>query len=196
MSMHWKPEGKAKPVVMGKSRIRRDPVQLEPQTPSARKTVRRTSEQEMWFGVTGVLLMAGAIVAATVGISIATYTKIDAASAAQERRFNQCYNAVGPNCVVDGDTISVGGVRMQIAGLDSPGIQSARCESERSQGIVAALKLADLLNGGRVTISGSFRDRTGREVRTVRVKDRDVASAMIDAGVAHAYLGAPRNWCR
>jgi len=28
------------------------------------------------------------------------------------------------------------------------------------------------------------------------VKDRDVASAMIDAGVAHAYLGAPRNWCR
>jgi len=195
MSMHWKPEANAKPVVLGKSRIRRDPVQLQPQAP-IRKTIRRTNEQEMWFGVTGVLLITAAIVAATVGISIATYTRFDPVAAAQERRFSQCYNAVGPNCVVSGDTISISGAKVQIAGLDAPGIQAARCDSERSQGIQAALRLADLLNSGRVTVSGTFRDRAGREVRKVRVKDRDVADAMIDAGVAHAYGDAPRNWCR
>jgi endonuclease YncB( thermonuclease family) len=194
MSMHWKPESNAKPVVLGKSRIRRDPVPLEIK-PTLHKAPRLTSEQEMLFGVAGILLLAACLVAAIVGISWATWFRDDSNAAAQSARFGQCYNAIGPNCVVDGDTIYLGGTRITIAGLEAPGIQSARCDTERDKGIDAAVQLQALLNSGSVTVSRTFRDDYGRNVSTVTVKGRDVAAKLIDAGVAREYQGTPKNWC-
>lgn len=192
MSKPWNP-GKPSAAVKP-SRIRREPVRLESDVP-ARRVARRSDEQETWLGVAGVLLFAAALVVVIVGISVATFSKYDPAAAAKARRFAQCYDADGPNCVLDGDTIYVAGAKVEIAGLEAPQIQRARCPAERTQGIDAAVRLQNLLNSGRVTVSRPIRDADGREVRKVLVKGHDVRDAMIGAGVARRYDGKNKGWC-
>ncbi|MEP7131261.1 MAG: thermonuclease family protein [Sphingomicrobium sp.] len=175
------------------SRIRRDPVRIEPQV-SLAKVAAISSEREVWGGVAGVLVFAGALVVLAVGISAATIFHDDPAAAARAARFGQCYNS-GPNCVIDGGTMRVGGRKLAIAGVDAPSIQDARCEAERSRGIDAAVRLSEMLNGGRVTVGGAFRDGSGREVRKVQVGGADVGDAMVDAGVVRTSEGTPQDWC-
>src|SRR5438309_10662786 len=149
----------------------------------------------MWGGVAGVVLMAAALAVLVIGISAATIFHDDPAAAARATRFGQCYNAEGANCVLDGGTIYVQGKKVAIAGVDAPQIQGARCENERAKGIEAAVRLADLLNSGKVTVSALFRDPYGRLVRKVRVGGDDVAGTLIDAGVAQEYDGKNPAWC-
>ena len=186
MSKPWKPGRQT--VALRPSRIRRDPVALE------KKVEASSREREILGGVAGVLLFALAIVAIIVGISVATLSKYDPAAAAAAARFNQCYNG-GANCVIDGDTIYVAGEKVEIAGIAAPQIQAAACADERNRGIDAAIGLADRLNGGKVTVGGPIRDPSGREVRKVAVDGRDVAAAMVGAGLARDDSSAPRSWC-
>lgn len=196
MSKHWKP-GKTtvalRPAVRP-SRIRREPVRLEP-APDPAKAEARAREREMWGGVTGVLLFAAALAVLVVGVSAATIFRDDPDAAARAKRFDQCYNALGPNCVLDGATIYVARQKVTIAGVDAPQIQDARCDAERSRGIDAAVRLADLLNSGKVTVSAPFHDAQGRGVRKVQVNGEDVGAVMVEAGVAREYDGARQSWC-
>jgi micrococcal nuclease len=181
-------------LALSPSRIRREPVRLEREIDPV-KAEAKAREREMWGGVAGVVLFAAALAVLAIGISAATIFHDDPAAAARATRFGQCYNAEGPNCVLDGGTIYVRGKKVAIAGVDAPQIQGARCENERAQGIEAAVRLADLLNGGPVTVSAPFRDEYGRLVRKVRVGGDDVGEAMVDAGVAREYDGAGQPWC-
>lgn len=193
VSKHWKPGRQT--LAVRPSRIRRDPVPLE-SSARVKEAEINSREREMWGGIAGVLLFALAIVVVTIGISVATIFHDDPAAAARTAQFGQCYNAQGPNCVLDGDTIYVGGVKVEIAGMEAPRIRDARCSSERDRGIEAASRLADLLNSGRVTASGTFLDQSGRDVRSVQVKGHDVGEAMISSGLARSYAGAKRQpWC-
>src|SRR5205814_2206004 len=103
--------------------------------------------------------------------------------------FGHCYNENGPNCVVDGGTAYVAGERVTIAGMDVPRIAGAGCLVERTRGIEAAVRLVELLNSGKVKVSGVGHDQPGREVRRVAVAGEDVAEAMISAGVARKHDG-------
>jgi len=179
VSMHFTPPAHKAPLKA--SRIRRDPVRLVSDIPSKRRVVRRTDEQETWYGVAGVMLFAAVIVAAVVGIAWTTIFKDDPAAAAAEAKFGQCYNG-GPNCVVDGGTIFVGGTRVAIAGLVAPKIQDASCDAERDGGISASVALIALLNSGPVSVGPTFTDELGRPVQTVSVAGKDVARTMIKAG--------------
>jgi micrococcal nuclease len=181
-------------LALAPSRIRREPVRLERELDPV-KAEAKAREREMWGGVAGVVLFAAALAVLAIGISAATIFRDDPAAAARATRFGQCYNAEGPNCVLDGGTIYLQGKKVAIAGVDAPQIQGARCENERAQGIEAAVRLADLLNGGPVTVSAPFRDEYGRLVRKVRVGGDDVGEAMVDAGVAREYDGAGQPWC-
>lgn len=194
MSKHWAPN---KPTVALKpSRIRRQPVQLVPDVPAAtRKPVRLSDTEQMWFGVTGVLLIAAALVVVIAGIAIFTFTRDDPAAAARAQRFAQCYDAEGSNCVLDGDTIYVRGARVEIAGITAPEIQGAHCNAERTKGIDAAVQLAALLNSGPVTVSRPFRDDYGRIAQKVEVKGEDVGRTLMDAGAVQKYKGMKRRWC-
>jgi endonuclease YncB( thermonuclease family) len=193
MSKPWTPPkhtAKLKP-----SRIRREPVQLVPDVPAAaaRKPVRLSDREQMWFGVTGVLLFAAALTALIVGIAIATLTHDDPDAAARARRFAQCYEG-GQNCVVDGNTIFVRGQRVEIAGVTAPEIRGAQCDAERDRGIDTAVKLAAFLNSGSVAVGQPFREY-GREVRKVEVKGRDVGDWMIAASLAREDRGGKQSWC-
>jgi endonuclease YncB( thermonuclease family) len=170
------------------SRIRRDPVRQEKKVPIA------SEEREIWGGVAGVVLLAVALAVATFGISAATIFH-GAASADTDGHFGQCVTEYGPNCVIDAGTIRVRGEQLQIAGIEVPKIAGAKCSDERTSGIDAAVKLADLLNSGEVTAGPAFRDEYGRVVRKVQVKDDDVGQALIAAGVARRYDGLDQGWC-
>lgn len=192
MSKHWTP---AKPTVALKtSRIRRDPVRLGNATPAAPRTAVRSREQEMWGGVIGIVLMAAALVLLIVGVSLATIFHDNPAADARALQYDQCYTG-SQNCVADAGTISVAGEKAVIAGIDAPRIRDAQCPAERDRGIDAAVRLANRLNSGAVTLGAPFRDPYGRLVRSVAVKGQDVGQWMIAAGIAREYLGQHSSWC-
>lgn len=197
MSKHWKPGKTTVPLNAGArpSRIRRDPVRLNPDIPA--RPVRRAaniSDRELYFGVAGIVIFAVAIVAAIIAISVFTVFRDDPAADARAMQFSQCYNAQGPNCVLDGGTIYVGGQRVAIAGIEAPKILDAKCDAEHDRGVVAASELAEILNSGPVTVSTPFTDPSGRSVRKVAVKGIDIAPAMVDRGLAH-QAGSGLIWC-
>lgn len=195
MSKHWKP-GK-KTVVLEPaarpSRIRRDPVR-RPSEAELKQVEVKSREREMWGGVSGILLFALAFTVLIIGLAVATVLRDDPDAAARARHFGQCFNEFGPNCVIDAGTIRVGGETVAIAGMQVPSIQGAQCEAERSRGISAAVELAGLLNSGPVSLGGTSRDPSGREVRSVQVGGRDVGEAMVSAGMARDYASSG-NWC-
>ena len=56
------------------------------------------------------------------------------------------------------------------------------------------MQLALLLNSGPVTLGAVTRDSSGRAVRKVEVKGRDVALRLIGQGFARE-AGSSSNWC-
>jgi micrococcal nuclease len=192
VSKHWTPptrNAKLRP-----SRIRREPVKLNGfDPPKERKLQVNTLERQLWGGVTGIVLITVALVLLAVGISIATFSRADAS--AQGPRFGQCYNNFGSNCVLTGDTLYLDGDKVQVANLEVPAITNAKCPEERDRGINAALRFAELLNGGTVTASVPYRDFYGRKVRKVFVNGDDVAGKMIADDVGRRFDGADQGWC-
>lgn len=188
MSKHWKPGKKTVELnpAPRPSRIRREPVQLNPNVPAKPQRPINYREIELYGGIAGILLFAALIAAMIIGLAIFTVFRDDPAADARALQFSQCYNAQGPNCVLDGDTIYVDNKRVEVAGIDAPGIADAKCDAEHDRGIAAATELAMILNSGPVTLGEPFRDSlTGRTVRKVEVKGRDVAPRMIADDVAH-----------
>ena len=188
MSKHWKPGKKTVELnpAPRPSRIRREPVQLNPNVPARPQRPINYREIELYGGIAGILLFAALIAAMIIGLAIFTVFRDDPAADARALQFSQCYNAQGPNCVLDGDTIYVDNQRVEVAGIDAPSIADAKCDAEHDRGIAAATELAMILNSGPVTLGEPFRDSlTGRTVRKVEVKGRDVAPRMIADDVAH-----------
>jgi micrococcal nuclease len=127
----------------------------------------------------------------------------DAADLAWERRAGEAEAASGGTTVsgqhlyvIDGDTFDLNGTRIRVAGIDAPETHPARCPDEAALGAAATRKLADLLRGRPLWISGLKTDRYGRSVAVVRVGGEDVADAMIGSGLARNYDGKQRQgWC-
>jgi len=194
--MHWKPAKKTVELATPArpSRIRREPVQLNPNTPARPQRPVNYRERDMYLGIVGILVFAAAIGTAIVALAIFTVLRDDPAADARYVQFNQCYAAAGPNCVEDGGTIYMNGTRIAIAGIEAPGINDAKCDGERDRGVGAATLLAMVLNSGPVTVGSAFVDQSGRTVHKVEVKGRDVARTMIDQDVAHE-AGSGLSWC-
>lgn len=174
--------------------LRREPVRLMTEA-ELRKAEARARDREMWSGVAGIVLFGLAIGAAAIGIGVATFFQYDPKAAAKAGQFEQCYATDGGNCVVDGDTIYVGGEKVQIAGIEAPLIQGAKCEAERTRGIDATMRLPEVLNGGNVTVSRPFRELSGRVVRKVMVDGEDVGETMISNGLARKAGSFEPDWC-
>lgn len=178
------------------SRIRRDPVRVPTEAELKQAEVNKR-ERERWGAISGLALFGAGIAAAAIAIGAMTYSSYDPAKAAAEAsRFRQCYTGVGDNCVLDGDTIYVQREKVEIAGVDAPEIRGGACGDERDRGIDAAVRLADLLNGGEVTVGDPFRDQYGRLVSSVAVNGKDVAKSLIAARVVRQYNGEKHDWCR
>jgi endonuclease YncB( thermonuclease family) len=193
VSKHWKPgrETVALHPASRPSRIRRDPLLVKP---IEKKVAPPSREREIWLAVAGIVLFALAIATATMGLSAITGGDGSAAApAVNAAKFGDCTG--GPNCVIDGETIRVGGDTVKIAGMRAPKIRSARCDAEEQRGVKAVEALTALLNSGKVTTGGQVREPDGQMRTQVLVDGQDVAAKMIAASMARETGSVPPSWC-
>ncbi len=119
--------------------------------------------------------------------------------AQQEKiHFSLCHTGGGINCVVDGDTVWIRGVKIRIADIDTPETHPPRCTTEAELGSRATLRLQALLNAGSITLEPIDRDedRYGRKLRIVKQGGRSVGDILVAEGLARRYGGGARSgWC-
>jgi micrococcal nuclease len=112
-------------------------------------------------------------------------------------RFSFCHTGGGYNCVVDGDTLYLKGVKIRIADIDAPETHDFKCAEEKSLGDRATQRLIRLVNSGEVTLAPIDRDEDsyGRKLRIVKVDGESVGETLVDDGLARWYRGGRRPWC-
>ncbi|WP_246611069.1 thermonuclease family protein [Aquisediminimonas profunda] len=112
--------------------------------------------------------------------------------------FGLCHIGGGTNCVVDGDTIWMDGVKIRVADIDAPETHPPRCAAEADLGNRATLRLQQLLNAGPITLEqiGRDEDRYGRKLRILVRQGRSLGDILVSEGLARTYQGGPRTgWC-
>ena len=112
-------------------------------------------------------------------------------------RFGFCHSGGGTNCVVDGDTIWLGGEKIRVADIDAPETHEPRCAAERKLGDQATRRLRELLNNAAISLQPIDRDedKYGRKLRIVLVDGQSVGERLVDEGLARRYAGGRRPWC-
>lgn len=141
--------------------------------------------------------MATASVPAPVAPPVKPPVTLPGTLAGKRASFTLCHSGGGANCVVDGDTFRMGGVKIRIADIDTPETHPARCAEEAALGKAATRRLHMLLNSGAVSLSAVDRDsdRYGRKLRLVSVNGRGVGDILVAEGLARYYEGGRRSWC-
>jgi micrococcal nuclease len=119
-------------------------------------------------------------------------------AAAAKGVFALCAEGRRLDCVVDGDTIWHGGVKIRLADIDTPEIFSPQCASEAELGRRATERLLELVNAGPfevVPIGARDADRYGRKLRILERSGRSLGDILIAEGLARPWDGARRSWC-
>ena len=111
--------------------------------------------------------------------------------------FGSCHVGGGHNCVVDGDTLWIEGVKVRIADIDAPETHDYKCASEKALGDRATARLRQLVNSGAVSLRHIDRDedRYGRKLRIVLVNGESVGGILVGEGLARWYEGGRKAWC-
>jgi endonuclease YncB( thermonuclease family) len=112
--------------------------------------------------------------------------------------FVLCAQAREANCVIDGDTIRFGGVKIRLEDIDAPETQEPRCASEAARGRRATARLLELINAGPFELVRAGErevDRYGRRLRTIERDGRSLGDMLIAEGLARRWDGARRSWC-
>ncbi len=93
--------------------------------------------------------------------------------------------------IVDGDTLDVDGTRYRINGIDAPEA-AQKCKTERGKdwacGDAATNALYALTNGKTVRCDTLAKDGYGRDIARCYADGTDLAAAMVDQGMAWAFL--------
>lgn len=121
------------------------------------------------------------------------------ASSSEQYRvsFGRCSGPIRINCVVDGDTFWLKGIKYRIADINAPEVSSPACSFEAELGEKATGRLVDLLNGGGFSLHDADRDKDkyGRKLRVVTRGGESLGEALVSEGLAEVWNGRRRNWC-
>ena len=111
--------------------------------------------------------------------------------------FTLCGDAPRTNCVVDGDTFWMNGVKVRLADINAPETEQAGCKSERDLGNKAKGRLLTLLNNGPFTleIEGRDTDRYGRALRVAKRGGQSIGAQLVKEGLAEPWRGRRSDWC-
>ena len=111
--------------------------------------------------------------------------------------FTLCVRASQENCVIDGDTIRYGGIKIRLEDIDAPEVFSPKCSSEAKLGRRAAERLLHLMNVGPFQLVSGARDedRYGRKLRTIERGGRSLGEVLVAEGLARRWEGGRRPWC-
>lgn len=97
----------------------------------------------------------------------------------------------GPLEVIDGDTLSIGPAVIRLSGIDAPE-RAQRCNLPNGNtwacGRSAARFMTDLISAGDLDCIPGSRGPYGRLISSCTVDGRDISSAMVEAGLAWAFV--------
>lgn len=123
---------------------------------------------------------------------------LPAAASAISRSFELCGRGPRTNCVIDGDTFWLDGIKIRIADIDTPEIGHPQCDRELALGETAKYRLLDLLNAGPITLASSAEeiDQYGRKLWIVSRNSMSIGDTLVREGLAHIWDGRRHSWCR
>ena len=122
--------------------------------------------------------------------------QVDSASGRGE--FTLCGEGNPQQCVIDGDTIRYGGLKIRLEDIDAPETYQFKCPSELALGQRAASRLLQLVNAGSFELvrrGSRDEDIYGRKLRTIERNGRSLGDVMVVEGLARRWDGARRSWC-
>jgi len=152
-------------------------------------------------------MKAGSILAGAIAIGLlAGASSVVIPSAGSEprammepaRNFTFCHTGGGTNCVVDGDTLWMDGVKIRISDIDAPETHTPKCPEEAKLGAQATQRMLALVNEGAfsVSMSGSRdEDRYGRKLRVLSRDGRSLGGILVSEGLARQWTGSRQPWC-
>jgi len=158
----------------------------------------------MSYAITGLILGGiigvGIIAAPTLSVLPSTHAPslVDTAKIAKARTFTLCHTGGGTNCVVDGDTVWMDGVKIRVADIDAPETHPPRCAYEAELGNRATERLYQLVNHGPFTaeLTGSRdEDRYGRKLRVLMRNGQSLGGVLVQEGLARPWQGSRQPWC-
>ena len=138
------------------------------------------------------------LIAASAVVAAAALCSNDSPAQSLSKQFTICEEAVRRiDCVVDGDTFWIDGVKIRIADIDAPETHPARCPSEQELGEAATYRLQDLLNAGPFYLVSIDRDEDiyGRKLRIVERDNQSLGAELVSEGVARKWDGRRHPWC-
>lgn len=115
-----------------------------------------------------------------------------------QRSFSLCHTGGGTNCVVDGDTIWLDGVKIRLADIDAPETHPPRCDREADLGNRATQRLLSLVNAGpfeAVPTGSRDEDRHGRKLRLLERDGKSLGDVLVSEGLARRWDGSRHPWC-
>lgn len=115
----------------------------------------------------------------------------------EPRPMDFCRGRQSENCIIDGNTFWLNGVRFRVANAAVPRAEG-RCMRETALGHEAVETLKQLLDGRSIEIRSKGRDRQGRILAMVGTSDGDVGRNLVRFGVAVSWKGReepPETWC-
>lgn len=147
---------------------------------------------------TTLAIAAFASTGALIGLNVPAASPASPAGFGQpSTRFGICHSGGGRNCVVDGDTAWIDGVKVRIADIDAPETHPSRCRSEAELGAKATARLRELLDAGPFDLVEVDRDedRYGRKLRIAVRDGRSIGDQLVGEGLARTWEGRRRPWC-
>jgi len=144
-----------------------------------------------------ILAMISGIISA-VALEVWPPTVTLAASNVASIKFGKCTGGHRTACVIDGDTLWIGGTKIRIADIDAPEISEPKCASELALGNRATQRLVELVNQGPFELQawpGRDKDRYGRALRVLVRHGHSLGDILVSEGLARTWTGRREPWC-
>lgn len=112
-------------------------------------------------------------------------------------RYNLC-GISRRNCVVDGDTLWIGEVKVRIADIDAPEISAPSCSQELERGEQAKLRLLELINDGPFEvrrIADRDADQYNRKLRVLVRDGKSLGNQLVSERLARKWTDRRQSWC-
>jgi endonuclease YncB( thermonuclease family) len=94
--------------------------------------------------------------------------------------------------VTDGDTIKLNGTTYRLWGIDAP--ETKQWCGDYPAGVQATATLAYLMKGKTITCEGRGHDLYGRTIGLCRADGEDLGAAMVQLGMAWAFVRYSRDY--
>jgi len=120
-----------------------------------------------------------------------------AEEAVAPRPIGVCRHGPRTHCVVDGDTLWLGGEKIRIADVEAPETSRPACPAERARGVRARDRLVEWINEAPFEVERAGardRDRYDRLLRILTRDGRSFGETLFEEDLARPWTGKRRPW--